>query len=38
MNTRLYVGNLSYQSSESDLRGLFAQHGLVTEVNLMLKL
>ena len=36
MNTKLYVGNLSYQSSENDLRDLFAQHGPVTEVNLML--
>ncbi len=27
MAKTLYVGNLSYDSSEEDLRGLFAQHG-----------
>lgn len=36
MNTKLYVGNLSYQVTENDLQDLFAQHGPVTEVNLML--
>ena len=35
MNTRLYVGNLSFDATESDLQDLFAQHGSVTEVNLM---
>ena len=36
MNTKLYVGNLSYDSTENDLQDLFAQHGPVTEVNLMM--
>ncbi len=35
MNTKLYVGNLSYNVTENDLQDLFAQHGPVTEVNLM---
>jgi cold-inducible RNA-binding protein len=33
---RLFVGNLSYQTSESDLQGYFAQAGVVTSANLML--
>lgn len=36
MNTKLYVGNLSYNVTENDLQDLFAQHGPVSEVNLML--
>ena len=35
MNTRLYVGNLSFDALENELQDLFAQHGPVTEVNLM---
>ena len=35
MNTKLYVGNLSFDATENDLQDLFAQHGPVTEVNLM---
>lgn len=35
MNTKLYVGNLSFDAIENDLQDLFAQHGTVTEVNLM---
>jgi cold-inducible RNA-binding protein len=35
MNTKLYVGNLSFDVLENDLQDLFAQHGPVTEVNLM---
>jgi cold-inducible RNA-binding protein len=35
MNTKLYVGNLSYDTTENDLQDLFAAHGPVTEVNLM---
>jgi RNA recognition motif-containing protein len=34
--TRLFVGNLSYQTVESDLQTYFAQAGMVTSVNLML--
>lgn len=35
MDTRLYVGNLSFDALENDLQDLFTQHGPVTEVNLM---
>ncbi len=35
MNTKLYVGNLSYDVSENDLEDLFAQYGSVKEVNLL---
>ena len=34
MNTKMYVGNLSFDASESDLRALCEQHGPVTEVSL----
>jgi cold-inducible RNA-binding protein len=33
---RLFVGNLSYQTSESDLQNYFSQAGAVTSANLML--
>jgi len=36
MDTKLYVGNLSYKITENDLQDLFSQHGPVTEVNLMI--
>lgn len=32
---KIYVGNLSYQSTEDSLRELFAQHGGVDEVSLV---
>lgn len=32
MATKLYVGNLSYQTTEDELKGLFAQAGSVVEV------
>ena len=35
MNTKLYVGNLSYDSTENDLQDLFSQHGPVSEVVMM---
>jgi RNA recognition motif-containing protein len=35
MNTKLYVGNLSFDAVENDLQDLFSPHGPVTEVNLM---
>ncbi|MGA2111704.1 MAG: RNA-binding protein [Anaerolineales bacterium] len=35
METKLYVGNLSYSTSEDDLRGLFAQAGSVKSVTLI---
>jgi len=34
--TRLFVGNLSYQTGENDLQDYFAQAGTVNSVNLML--
>ena len=34
--TRLFVGNLSYQTGENDLQEYFAQAGPVSSVNLML--
>lgn len=33
--TRLFVGNLSYQTTENDLQDHFAQAGVVTSVNVM---
>ena len=30
---KMYVGNLSYDTTELDLRTLFAEHGEVTEVH-----
>lgn len=36
MNTKLYVGNLSFDVIENDLQDMFAQHGPVTEVNLIM--
>ena len=32
---KLYVGNLSFESTENDLQDLFEQHGQVNEVRLM---
>lgn len=34
--SKLFVGNLSYQTSENDLQDYFAQAGSVTSVSLML--
>ena|SRR5688572_8293468 len=34
--SRLFVGNLSYQTMENDLQDYFAQAGVVNSVNLML--
>ena len=35
MATKLYVGNLSFQTTSQDLQDLFAQAGTVESVNLM---
>lgn len=32
MNSKLYVGNLSFKTTEADLRDAFAQFGTVTDV------
>ena len=33
---KLYVGNLSFETTENDLQDLFEQHGPVSEVALMM--
>jgi cold-inducible RNA-binding protein len=33
---KLYVGNLSFETTENDLQDLFEQHGTVGEVTLMM--
>lgn len=35
MNSKLFVGNLSFEVTENDLQDLFATYGPVTDVNLM---
>src|SRR4051812_50221137 len=35
-NNKLYVGNLSFNTTENDLQDLFAAHGTVIEANLMM--
>ena len=35
MNTKLYVGNLPYDTTESDLQALFAAAGQVSTVNIV---
>jgi len=36
MNTKLFVGNLSFKTTENDLQDTFAAHGTVVETNLMM--
>lgn len=36
MSTRLFVGNLSFNTTENDLQSAFGAHGQVTEANLMM--
>src|SRR5215475_1531285 len=36
MNTKLFVGNLSFNITENDLQDAFAVHGTVIEANLMM--
>ena len=36
MSTKLYVGNLSFDVTENDLRDMLAQHGPVNEVNVIM--
>ncbi len=35
MEKKLYVGNLSFQATEDDIRDLFAQHGEVVSVKII---
>ncbi len=35
MSTKLFVGNLSFNTTENDLQDLFAPHGTVTSVDLI---
>ena len=36
MSNKLFVGNLSFETTENDLQDAFAAHGTVTETNLMM--
>jgi cold-inducible RNA-binding protein len=36
MSNKLFVGNLSFETTENNLKGTFAAHGTVTEINLMM--
>ncbi len=36
MSNKLFVGNLSFQTTENDLQDAFAAYGMVTEANLMM--
>jgi RNA recognition motif-containing protein len=35
MSSKLFVGNLSYNTTENDLHDAFAAHGTIVEANLM---
>jgi RNA recognition motif-containing protein len=36
VSTKLFVGNLSFKTTENDLQEAFAPHGTVMEVNVMM--
>lgn len=36
MSTKLFVGNLSFNTTENDLQDAFAAHGTVVEASLMM--
>ena len=36
MSTKLYVGNLSFEVTENDLREMLSEHGPVNEVNVIM--
>lgn len=35
MSKKLYVGNLSFQTTEEQIRSLFAEHGAIESVNMI---
>lgn len=35
LNSKLYVGNLPFQTTDADLEALFAQHGTVAQANVI---
>ncbi len=36
MSTKLYVGNLSFDATENDLRDMLSQHGPVNEIHVVM--
>jgi cold-inducible RNA-binding protein len=36
MSTKLYIGNLSFDVTENDLREMLSQHGPVNEINVIM--
>jgi RNA recognition motif-containing protein len=36
MNTKMYVGNLTFEATEAEVRALFSEHGQVNEVALVM--
>jgi cold-inducible RNA-binding protein len=36
MSTKLFVGNLSFNTTENDIQDAFAAHGTIVETNLMI--
>jgi len=36
MSTKVYVGNLSFDVTENDLRDMFSPHGPVNEINVIM--
>ena len=36
MSTKLFVGNLSFNATENQLQDMFAEHGTVLEVDLIM--
>jgi cold-inducible RNA-binding protein len=36
MSTKLFIGNISFNTTENDLQDAFAAHGTVVETNLMM--
>jgi len=36
MSTKLYVGNLSFDVTENDVRDMLSQHGPVNEINVIM--